>query len=355
MQGRLNAAALAAFALSSSVSGSAMAQSPAEFYRSKGLTIIVGSGPAGGYDVYARLMARHWSRHLPGKPNIIVQLMPGAGGLTAHNHISAKAPRDGSVIAATRTALLVEPLVDGGKFAKYDPRTDNWIGNIAEQRLGCAVWHTSSVMTLEDAMKREVIVASTAAASNSATLPIVINTMFGTKFRVVSGYGTEAIRLALERGEAEGICVSYATVKVSDPDWIINKRVRFLVQMSFTSDPAIPEVPTATKFIKNDEDRLVIEFMEARQIMGRPYVAPPGVPEDRLAALRSSFMATMRDPEMLADANKSGLEVQPSDHQAMEALIAKAYALPPQIIKRASDLLTGAEKAAESSATVQKK
>lgn len=356
MTKRMSIAALAALAVIFSTPSIGQTQpSLAEFYKAKGVTIIVGSGPSGGYDTYARLMARHWSRHIPGNPTIIVQLMPGAGGIIAHNHVSQKAAKDGSVIAATRTALLVEPLVDGGKATKYDPRTDNWIGNIAEQRLACFVWHTSPVKTLEDAMQREVIIAASAAASNSATLPIIINTMFGTKFKVVSGYVTEAVRLALERGEADGICNSHANVKVTDPDWIEHNRVRFLIQMGFKPDPNIPEVPTATKYIKNDEDRLVIEFMEARQIMGRPYVAPPGVPEDRLATLRSTFLATLKDPALLADAQKGGLEVEPSDHKAMETLIAKTYALPPHIIKRASDLLTGAEKTAEEGHSVKKK
>lgn len=352
----MSIAALAAVVLTISVPSRGQTQpSVAEFYKSKGLTIIVGSGPSGGYDTYARLMARHWGRHIPGNPNIIVQLMPGAGGIIAHNHLSQRAAKDGSVIAATRTALLVEPLVDGGKATKYDPRTDNWIGNIAEQRLACFVWHTSPVKSLEDVMQREVIIAASAAASNSATLPIIINTMFGTKFKVVSGYATEAIRLALERGEAEGLCNSYANVKVTDPDWINNNRVRFLIQMGFKPDSNIPEVPTATKYIKTEEDRLIIEFMEARQIMGRPFVAPPGVPVDRLGILRSSFHLALADKALLADALKSGLEVEPSDHRAMEQLIAKTYALPPHIIKRASDLLTGAEKAAEAGPTVQKK
>jgi tripartite-type tricarboxylate transporter receptor subunit TctC len=347
--------AFATAALLLLTASSSHAQTIAEFYKSKGLTILVGSGAGGGYDVYARLLSRHWGRFIPGNPTIVVQLMPGAGGIIAHNHLSAKAARDGSVLAATRTALLVEPLLDGGKATKYDPRTDNWIGNMAEQHLGCAVWSTSPVKTLEDAMQKDVIVAASAAASNSATLPLMINIMFGTKFKVISGYGTEDMRIALERGEAEGICSSYATLKVSDPDWINNKKVRFLVQMSLTPDPNIPEVPTALKYIKNEDDKLVMELMDARQVMGRPFVGPPEIPADRLAMLRSTFMEVLKDPALLADAEKSGLEIQPSDHKAMEALIAKAYALPPHIIKRTADFLSGAEKAAESSSTVQKK
>lgn len=318
----------------------AFSQSVESFYKSRPLNLLSASGPGGGYDVYARVMARHLPKHLAGHPSIIVKNMEGAGGLKATNYLANVAERDGSVILATYNTLSLQPLIDA-TGVQYDPRELNWIGSIGKQQNICTTWKThSEVKTLEDAMRKEVVVASTGPSNNNSTVPIVLNSLAKTKFKIIYGYTTGTMRLAMESGEVEGICgLAYSTLMASDPAWILEKKVNILTQFAKVKMAALPDVPLASEFIKDPRDRMVYDVLTIPQEMGRPIVAPQRVPVERVAALRAAFNDTMKDPEFLSDAERSQLIVEPLTGQEMNAYIKEIYATPPEVLKRAANLL----------------
>jgi tripartite-type tricarboxylate transporter receptor subunit TctC len=313
------------------------AQSVEDFYKSKRLTVLVGSGAGGGYDIYARLLMRHMVKHIPGHPATVVQNQDGAAGVHATNLLANKSDRDGSVILATYNNLTIQPLLNTAGI-QYDPRTLSWIGSIAKLNNVCITWHTSSVKTFEQAKERQIILSSTGVTSNSTAVPNLLNRLVGTKFKVINGYSTSAQRLAVERGEAEGMCLAYSTFKASNPEWIQNKKINLLVQVGLTKHPDIPEVPLAMDFLSDQDDKRIMELLNIPQEMGRPMVAPPDIPMDRLQALRRAFDATMKDPDYLAESERAHLEVDPMTGEAMTEMIQRAYALPQALIARATDL-----------------
>lgn len=319
----------------------AQADPAADFYRGRTLTILVGSGVGGGYDSYTRALARHWDKHIPGNPSLVVQNMPGANGITMLNFLVNQAPKDGSVIGAPFGANILEPLVDQGKATRYDPRTLAWIGNIAPQYNGCFVRADSPVKSLEDAMKRETYISATGANSNAAIIANVYNSLIGTRFKPVMGYSSAEQLLAIERKEVDGTCLSYDTLVAAQPDLVERGRVTWLVVLNSAPVAALPGTPPATRFAHDEADRQVLEFLIDRNLMGRPYVAAGAVPAERVAALRQSFLATMRDPDYLAEAKKLRMTVDPVDHNAMEAMVARVYAIPSEIVQKASALTKG--------------
>jgi len=323
----------------------ARAQTVAEFYASQPLTIIVASDPGGGYDVYARTFAKILPAHLPGRPTVDVKFISGAGGITAVNVIANEARRDGSVIGAIRAANIIEPLLQQStNAARYDPRALNWIGNISKQQGACFTWHTSQIKTIDQAKNRDVTVGSTSPLSNIGTLPNILNALIGTRFKVVVA---DNLRVALESGKVEGICgMSYSTVNASAPEWINGNKLNFLAQTGLQKSVALPDVPMVSEFARNSTDRAVFQLLDYREIMGRPYAAPPGVPGDRVAALRRAFDDTMRDPDFRAEARRLNLEVEPTDHKGIEAMIAGAYSMPAEVVRRAWDLMHAAQRGA---------
>ena len=321
--------------------GVAAAQSPAEFYKGKDLILIGGSGVGGGYDTYSRVIARHWGRFIPGNPNLVVQNMPGAGGITMLNYVAAVAKQDGSVVGSAFANTVIEPVFDKGKVTKYDSRKLNWIGSVSPQNISCFTRKDSPVKTLKDAQTREAIIASTGNSISSMTAT-VFNTMLGTKFKIVMGYSTTETFLAIERGEAEGSCHSSATLIVSHPDWIKEQKINPIVVMSTKPDPLLPGAPPAIDFVKSEEDRQVVELIISQLAMGRPYVAPPGVPADRLDALRKSFFEMLKDPQFITEATKQEMIIDPSDHTEMEQMIARTYAVDEKIVAKAKALIDGA-------------
>lgn len=313
----------------------AHAEPAADFYRGRSLTILVGSGVGGGYDTYTRALARHWGRHIPGSPSLVVQNMPGANGVTMMNFLVNQAPKDGSVIGAPFGADILEPLVDQGKATKYDPRALAWIGNIAPQYNACFVRADSPVKSLEDAMKRETYISATGANSNAAVTANVYNSLIGTRFKPVMGYSSAEQLLAIERKEVDGTCLSYDTLVAAQPELVEPGRLTWLVVLNSEPVAALPGTPPATRFAHDEAERQMLEFLIDRNLMGRPYVAAKEVPAERVAALRDSFLATMRDPDYRAEAKKLRMTVDPADHVAMEAMIARVYAIPPEIVKKA--------------------
>lgn len=325
-------AIVAAFTVACAVSASA--EDAATFYNGKNLKIIVGSGAGGGYDGYARLLGRHIGDHIPGHPHMIVQNMPGASGIKATNWLYNVAPKDGTVMGATFNNLLIEPLL-GDKATKFDPRKFNWIGGISTQYTTCAVWHTSSIHSIQDAEKRQVRVSTTGMTGNSARLPQMLNRLLGTKFKVIAGYSTSGMRLAMERGEVEGICgFSYDTFAASNPEWLKDHKIRFYLQTGTEPIKQLPGVPSLLDAVKNPLDRAALRVLSTKDHYGRPQVMPPDVPMYLVTAVRQAFNATMKDPKFLADAKRMRVSVDPTTGEAMEKAIRKAYEAPKKVIAR---------------------
>jgi len=318
----------------------AAAQSVEQFYHGKQITLLIASGVAGGYDTYARAFARHLSRHLPGEPSVVPKNVPAAGGLTAANTLYSVTPKDGLTIAALTNGVAMDPLF-GNPAARFDAARFNWIGSIGKLQNICATWFQSPIKSVAAAREREVVVAAAGATSNTAIVPHVLNTLLGTRFRVIAGYDPGAgLNLALESREVEGICgLSWSTLKASRPDWIREQKLNVILQMAFDKLPELADVPSALDLVSDPTDRQILELILIRQEMGRPYVAPPGVPADRVAALRAAFDATMKDPEFLTEAQRLQLEIDPLTGAQIAALLAKAYGTPGEVVKRAAALV----------------
>jgi tripartite-type tricarboxylate transporter receptor subunit TctC len=311
----------------------------AEPYKGKQIRMIIPAGAGGGYDTYARALSHHIERHIPGKPNLIDQNMPGASGMIATTWAYNIAPKDGSVLVATYNALLLEPLFNNPS-AKYDPRDFEWIGSMGKQQQICVTWNTSPIKTIDQAKEREVIVAATGVTGNSATMPKLLNIMLGTKFKVVTGYSTAESRLAVERGEAEGICgLSFATLKASNPDWIENKRINVLVQTGTTTQPGLEKVPLLLNLVADADSKKTLEVLAYPEEMGRPFFMPPGTPKALVNIVRRAFDATMKDPLFLADAEKLRLEIDPLTGEEMEKMLKQVYTIPKPLIEKAQELL----------------
>jgi predicted outer membrane repeat protein len=311
-------------------------QSAEEFFKTASLSMYVGSGGGGGYDAIARLLARHMSRYLPGNPNFVIKNMPTAAGVASANFIYNSAPRDGSAILAAQNASLMLPLYDS-PVAHYDPRKLEWIGSTDKQQAICVTSIASPIRTLQDATRREVPVAATGVSAGPGVYPKILNALFGTKFKVISGYDTGSMRLAVEKGEVEGICgLAWQTYKAISYDWIENRKINVVVQMGLEKNPELPEVPLAIDLLKNPDDRKVLELIVLPQEFGRPFVAPPGVPAERMAVYRRAFQAVLQDEQFRAESARQRLSIEPLDDRQIQALLERAYAAPKPIHDRAA-------------------
>jgi tripartite-type tricarboxylate transporter receptor subunit TctC len=323
--------------------GDAAAQSSNALYAGKQIRMVIASGAGGGYDAYARALARFMGKYIPGNPVIINQNMPGAAGITATNWTYSIAPKDGTVILATYNALLAEPLY-GNPAARYDVLKLEYVGSIGKQQNVCGTWHTSSVKTIEQAKTRELTVAATGSTGNSASMPRILNAVLGTKFKLIMGYGTTEQRLAVERAEVDGICgLSWSTLKASNPDWTRNHRLNVLVQTGSKAQADLPNAPLLINLVTDPDNKKVIELLSFYEEMGRPFLMPPGTPEDMVSAVRRAFDATMKDPAFLADAEKSNLEVDPVTGEDMEKVIRRAYSAPKALVQKAADFNNGVQ------------
>jgi tripartite-type tricarboxylate transporter receptor subunit TctC len=314
-----------------------------DFYATKQINLIVASGAGGGYDTNARVLVRTLPNHIPGQPKIVVQNMPGASGIKATNHLYTIAERDGTVIGATANTMPLDPLL-GGQASRFDPRQFGWIGSIGKQVNVCIAWAANDFDKFEDAQQREMKVSATGATGWRSLMPKMLNSVAGTKFRVINGYATTESMLAVERGEVDGICTTYETLTASQQQWLKNKKVTFLAQFGFEPIPAIKDVPMGLNFIKDSADLEAIRLIFLQQETGRPIVAPPNVPKDRLDTLRRAFDSTMKDPAFLAEAEKAHLDINPLSGAEIEDMLTKAYASPPDRIERAKVILARASK-----------
>jgi tripartite-type tricarboxylate transporter receptor subunit TctC len=318
----------------------ASAESPAEFYAGKTLDLEIGYSVGGGYDLYARLLARHLGAHIPGNPTVVPRNMEGAGSLRLANYLYTAAPRDGTVIGATSRGAAFDPLLDE-PGAKYDASKFSWIGSANNEVSVCVALQSSGITKFEDLLSKPLTVGSTGAADDTYQLPAMVNAVLGTKFKIVTGYpGGNDVSLALERGEVQGRCGwSWSSIKATRPDWIANKKIIVLVQMSLAKHPDLPDVPLIMDLARNDEQRQIFKLFCARQVMGRPFLGPPGVPADRVAALRQAFDQTVADKAYLDDAETGKFEVNPVSGKDLETLVNDVYRTPPEIIKKAVAIL----------------
>jgi len=299
-------------------------------------TIVVGYSAGASYDIYARNFARHLGKHLPGNPSVVVQNMTGAGSLRSANFIFNQAPKDGFTVGVFARGLAMQPLLDPTGI-QFDPLKFNWVGSLSSDVSLVLSWHTRPFKTIEDLRKSEMVVAGTGSGADSVIFPYILNGVLGTKMKIVTGYpGAADFLLAVERQEADGTAgVSWSGLNASRPDWISKKLINVIVQLGLKKHPGMGSAPLVMEFAKNDSDRGVLELIFARQDMGYPVVAPPGVPPERMAVLRKAFEATMRDPEYLADGKKQHLEAEFMRGTEIEALIKRVNASPPEVIARA--------------------
>jgi tripartite-type tricarboxylate transporter receptor subunit TctC len=321
--------------------GAACAAEP--LYSGKQLRMVIANGPGGSYDVYARALSRHLNRHIPGNPIIINQNVPAAAGMQATNWAYAAAPKDGTVIVATYNSLLAEPLY-GNPAVRYDPREFEYVGSISKQQNVCGTWHTHPVKTIAQAKTREVVVGASGTASDSAILPRVLNALLDTKFKVVLGYASNESRLAVERGEVDGVCgLSWSTLKSSSPEWVKKKLLNVFAQTGSTRQADLPDVPLVTELVSGLDDKKAVELLSFQQEMGRPFIMPPGTPKEMVSIIRRAFDDTVKDPAFLADADKTLLEVEPMTGEVMERILKEAFSVPKELLQRAVDLHGTAE------------
>src|SRR5205085_2458286 len=308
-------ALFAALALGST----AAAQAPS--LAGKNVTMLIGFGPGGGYDAWGRVVARHVGKHLPGTPNVVPQNMPGGGSFNAANHIYTIAPKDGTVFGIIARDAALGPLT-GAAGARFDPLKITWVGTPTMETNVCIATDRAKVKTVKDLYENELIIGNTGVGTGTYSYPKALNGMLGTKFKLISGFPSSTdVFLAMERGEVDGICESLDSVIGKRPDWIATKKVNVLFQGGAEPNPELKGVPFVVDLARNDSEKQAIEFLYAGQGIGRPFVAPPDLPADRLKMLREAFNATMRDADFIADVKKQKLDLAPEEGEYLAALI----------------------------------
>jgi tripartite-type tricarboxylate transporter receptor subunit TctC len=329
-----------ALALTGSANRSARADPVADFYHGKDLRLIISASVGGGYDVYARAVAKHLGDHLPGNPTIVPQNMPAGGGLGAVNYLYNLADRDGTVIGISQNTVPFEPFF-GNRQAQFDPLKLNWLGTPTTEVAMYIIWHTSKIQDLHDAQTREFVAGGAGAGSTPVLYGRIFNELFGLKARFITGYpGQNEILLAMESGEVEAMPSPFwSSLKTSRPRWVPDHLVRVLFQYGLKPHPELTGIPFALDLLKTDDDKALLSAASAELGLGRPFAAPPGVPADRIAALRTGLMQTFADPAFLGDCEKARLECgDAKSGQMISDLIAQAYAISPAIKKRLTDI-----------------
>ena len=318
------------------VSVPAMAEPVADFYAGKQIRFVIRTPPGGDYDQYTRLLARFMGRHIPGNPSLIPVNMPGGGGITAANYMAQVAPRDGTVIGIVSQGLAADQALGMSSGLKADLRELNWIANVVYSNQLLVMWHTSPIKSLEDAKKRESLIGTTGAGSASVQYPAFYNNVLGTRFKIVFGYtGGQEIDLAMQRGEVEGRGTNpYSGWLASEPTWIPQKLIIPLIQSGIEKEPELPDVPLILDQPVQPADKPLLEFMARGATVGRPLATTPGVPAERVAALRAAFAATLKDPDFIAEAAKERLEIRPMSGDKLAEIIADLLATPQDVRER---------------------
>ena len=319
-----------------------------QFYRGKTVNVYIGSAVGGGYDGYGRLVARHLGKHIPGNPLVVPQNMPGAGSNKAAGFVALQAPRDGTAIGAIQPGAVLWSLLFDQPMP-HDPSKLVAVGSATRDVYLCMVRGDSGVKSFQEVLDgKEVIIGGAQEGSAIRDMPTVLINMLGAKLRLVTGYaGSREVMIAIERNEVQGICgMGWSSISMQHTDWLTSGFIRILAQEDLKGQPEVTAmgVPLTLDFAKTDEDRQVMELIYSQSLFGRPFVLPPGVPPERVAALRKAFMATLADPELIADAAKSKLDLAPMSGEDMQALVSKLYALPARISERAKQALVSKPK-----------
>ena len=329
----------------------AVAQGQTPFWAGKTVDLIISTEAGIAFDVTARLAGRHLSRHLPGNPNVVARNMPGAGHIRAANYIYGQAPKDGTTIGTLLPVFVTSQVIDRSDAIQFDAAKFTWIGSTAWATSTTYVLASTGVASIADAKKTQVLMGGTGAGAYSTLFPVILNNLLGTRFKVIAGYkGTAEINIALDRGEVQGRAgVPMASIKLERPEWLRDQKINIIAQAGLERDPELPDVPLFIDLATNEESRAVMRLFSADASLGRPFIAPPGLPQERVEALRAAFAATMADPAFRKDAQDIGSEVVPVTGEKLQAIVADIVATPQSIVAKAKqatergDSVTGAK------------
>lgn len=323
------------------LAGPVAAQKVEDFYKGKTVELVIGLSAGGGYDVYARLVARHMSAHIPGKPTIVAKNMTGGGSRVAANYGYNVAPKDGTVLVVPDQSLPLQQAL-GDPTVKFDTTKLNWIGNPIADNNTLSAWHTTGITRWQQAREKPLSLGATG-PNTSAWYGMAMNAMVGTQFKIIMGYpGGNEINLALEKGEVDiRGSNSWSSWKVTRPQWVLgnDKKLNMLVQIGLKRDPDLPDVPLLMELPEAEGDKAALRLLSAPTTIGRPIFAPPDVPADRIAALRAAFDATMKDPAFIAEANKHKLDLQPISGRELQKIVEDIVATPQSVVQRLKTVL----------------
>lgn len=312
----------------------AQADAVEDFYKGKTIQFIISTGAGTGHDMGVRVVAKHMERHLPGRPSSIVRSMPGGGHVLAANYVYNNAPKDGTTVGAILPAFILHQVIDG-RGVQYKAEDFPWIGSSDVDNMNFYLWHTSGITSVEDAKTKVGVMGATGAGSYTALFPTLLNNLLGTKFKIVPGYRTTGeIHIAMERGEVQGRAGNFnSSLKSANPEWLRDKKINIILQIGATRDPEFPDIPLMTELAQTPEQKRVLELFSGEIAMGRAFLATPGIPADRLAALRKAFEDTMRDPQYIAEAKSLNLEVRPLGHQRLAEIAKSIISTPPDLVE----------------------
>jgi tripartite-type tricarboxylate transporter receptor subunit TctC len=327
-------------ALACLVARPAAAQSVEDFYKGKTLNMIIGYSVGGGYDLYARHVAKHITKYIPGRPTIVPQNMTGAGSLRAASYIYSVAPKDGTVFGTFGRTMAITPLLTPG--TQFDGTKFTWLGSVTNEVSTCVTWHTSQVKTWTDMLEKPVTLGGEGPGADPDVYALLYKNVFGARIKLVTGYhGTSNLTLAMERGETEGLCgLSWSTLKSRHLQWMKENKINILIQAAFNKEPEIPNVPLITEVTKDREQMQILKLLLTSQETARPFAAPPGIPAERAAALVTAFEQTMKDPEFLSEAQKLNLDVNPVGAKTIDRMLAELYATPKDVLEKAAHAIS---------------
>jgi tripartite-type tricarboxylate transporter receptor subunit TctC len=328
-------------AMAAVLAASLMPAAAQEFYKGKQITILVAGTAGGGIDIGARVMARHLGKYIPGHPNVVAQLMPGAGGIRMIDHMNHVAPKDGTVIGTVAPGPIIEPLI-GKRSINYRMTDFTMLAAMDKDVTLCLAWGASRFKSIEDVMKTTMTVAGTGAGSSTDIYPIFLNEVLGTKFRVITGYqGSQETIIAIERGEVDGRCGwGWSSLNSTKPDWVRDKKLTYLLQLALEKNPKI-DAPLAIDFAKDDATRQMMTMMFGPLSLNKPFFGPPGMPAERTAELRKAFAEALKDKDLRAEAHKTfGDEIDPTGGAQAQKLIADIYATPAAVTERLRGILS---------------
>ncbi len=320
--------------LTLSIAAQARAQEGADFFKGKALTIVTSTGSGGNYDLVARLIARHMTKYI-GADSIVVRNMPGGGNVVATNHMFNIAPKDGTVIGVVNNAIPLHQVLDG-RNVRFDASKFNWIGSTGGRNEAIFIFRTTGIRTVADLQKKQAVLGGTGPASSIVIYPTVMNNLLGTKFKIITGYkSSKDVFLAMERGEIVARSGSLTSIHTTFPKWMTEKKLYFLAQIGLKRDAEIPEAPLLTELAQNEEQKQIMSLISSPGQLGQPYLAPPGIAPDRLAALRKAFDATMADKEFMADSVKARVDIDPVKGDVIQKIVEAVVATPKDVIAKA--------------------